>query len=305
MKRMQAGGRARRRTQLLLLMLPFVVFVFVFSYLPLFGWSYAFVDYIPGLPLAKQQFAGFKYFELIFSGGNDFAQVIRNTLALSFLSIAASPVPIAFAVLLAEWKRRKLSKFVQTVTSVPNFISWTLVYAVFFAMFSMQDGAVNKLLLHFHWIDVPTNLLGNDKYAWYIQLLVGLWKGTGWSAIIYIAAMAGIDQELYDAAEVDGAGRLQKIRHITIPGIMPTYFVLLLLAVSNMLNNGFEQYYVFQNPLNVGKLEVFDTYVYKVGIARAEFAFSTAMGIFKSGISILLLLFANYLSKAARKESLI
>lgn len=300
-----ASGRSSRRTKLFFLMLPFVLFVILFHYVPLFGWSYAFVDYIPGLPLAKQEFAGFKYFDLLFSGGNDFAQVIRNTLVLSFLGIVTSPVPIVFAILLAEWNRRRLSRFVQTVTSIPNFISWTLVFAVFFAMFSLQDGAVNKVLVQLGLLSEPSNLLGNEKYAWYIQLFVSLWKGTGWSAIIYIAAMAGIDQELYDAAEVDGAGRFRKIWHITVPGIMPTFFVLLLLSVSNMLNNGFEQYYVFQNPLNVSKLEVFDTYVYKVGISRAEYAFSTAMGIFKSGISVILLLFANYLSKAVRKESLI
>ncbi len=297
--------KTKTKVKLFLWIAPFLMLTFVFYYLPLFGWSFAFVDYIPGVPLLKQEFVGMKYFEIIFSGGNDFFEVIRNTLALSFLGVAVAPIPVIFAIALTEIRIPILSRFIQTVASIPNFISWILVYAVFFALFSSGDGLINKVLLDTDLIRKPLEPLISDTYAWYIQLLIGLWKGTGWGAIIYIAAIVGIDQELYNAAKVDGAGRFRKIWHITIPGIVPTFFVLLLLSISNILSNGFEQYYVFQNPMNIGKLEVFDTYIYRMGIANAEYSFSTAMGIFKSVISIALLLFANFLSRVVRKESII
>ncbi|QJD88350.1 sugar ABC transporter permease [Cohnella herbarum] len=284
---------------------PFLVVTFVFYYLPLLGWSFAFMDYIPGVPIFEQQFVGLKYFRIIFSGGNDFLLVMKNTLSLSFLGLATAPIPVIFAIMLSEVRHSKLSKTIQTLTSIPNFISWILVYAIAFALFSSQEGMINKILLDWHVIDKPLEPLISSTYAWYFQILIGLWKGTGWGAIIYIAAIAGIDQEQYEAAEIDGAGRFRKIWHVTIPGILPTFFVLLLLAISNILSNGFEQYYVFQNAMNSNKLEVFDTYIYRMGIANAEYAFSTAMGIFKSVISIILLLSANSLSKAVRKESII
>lgn len=295
----------KNRVNMLLLVLPFIALVFVFNYLPLFGWSYAFVDYAPGVPLLEQDFVGLKYFKLILDGGNDFGIVMRNTLVMSFLSLLTSPLPIVFAIMLAEIRSRILSKWVQTVTAIPHFISWVLVYAIFFTFFSLEDGVINKLLIGMGLIETGTNILGSDGYAWIFQLMVSIWKGTGWGAIIYLAAIAGIDPELYNAADIDGAGRLQKIWYITVPSLMPTYFVLLLLSISGMLSNGFEQYYVFQNPLNIDKLEVLDTYIYSLGIARAEYAFSTAIGIFKSVVSIILLLFANWLSKAVRKESII
>ena len=230
---------------------------------------------------------------------------MRNTLVMSFLGILTSPLPIIFAIMLSEIRNRVVSKWIQTVTSIPNFISWVLVYAIFFSFFSLEDGVVNKLMISLGLIETATNILGSDGYAWFFQLMVSIWKGTGWGAIIYLAAIAGIDPELYNAADVDGAGRFQKIWYITVPSLMPTYFVLLLLSISGMLSNGFEQYYVFQNPLNIDKLEVLDTYIYSIGIGRAEYAFSTAIGIFKSVVSIILLLSVNWLSKAVRKESII
>ncbi len=295
----------KQRINMLLILLPFIILTVVFNYVPLFGWAYAFVDYNPGIPLFKQEFVGWKYFSLLFDGGNDFGIVMRNTLAMSFLGLLTSPLPIVFAIMLSEIRSKVVSKWIQTVSAIPNFISWVLVYAIFFTFFSLEDGVVNKLLIGLGWIETPTNILGSDGYAWFFQLMVSIWKGTGWGAIIYLAAIAGIDPELYHAADVDGAGRFHKIWYITVPSLMPTYFVLLLLSISGMLSNGFEQYYVFQNPLNIDKLEVLDTYIYTLGIGRAEYAFSTAIGIFKSVVSIVLLLSANWLSKLVRKETII
>ena len=153
-------------------------------------------------------------------------------------------------------------------------------------------------------IEKPTNILINADLAWPFQICVSVWKSAGWNAIIYFAAITGIDQELYDAADVDGAGNFQKILHVTVPGLLSTYFVLLLMSIANMLSNGFEQYYVFQNALTTNKLEVLDTYIYKVGLSNLQFSLSTAMGIFKSGVSIILLTIANLASKAIRGESI-
>lgn len=290
--------------KMLLLILPFLIFIFIFSYLPLAGWWMAFFDYKLGAPFDKQKFAGLKYFQMMFSGVGTFPLVLRNTLVLSGLGLLCSPIPVIFAVMLSRVRKGKIAKVIQTVTSFPNFISWILVYALFFAMFNMNDGAVNMLLLKTHLISAPANVLGDVNGAWTFQTLLGIWKGTGWSAIIYIAGMSGIDQELYDAADVDGAGSFQKIIHITVPGILPTYFVLLILAIANILNNGFDQYWVFQNSLTMDKLNVLDTYIYRIGIGSLQYSFSTAMGMAKSLISILLLTFANRFSKIIRGSSI-
>jgi len=289
---------------LLYSIIPFIILIFVFSYVPLFGWVFSFFDYRPGMPLEKQQFVGLYNFALAFDKFSGFYNALRNTIVLNVLGLIASPLPIAFAIMLAEIKQKRLSKFIQIVTSLPNFISWILVYSVFFAFFG-NEGFVNSVLGNLGLITNHINLLGDVNAAWYFQTLVGIWKTLGWNAIIYIAAMSGIDQELYSAAEVDGAGRFAKIRHITIPGILPTYIVLLLLAVSNMLSNSFEQYFVFRNQLTISKLDVLDIFIYTKGIGAGQFGFATAVGMMKSVVSIGLLMFVNKLSKWVRGDSII
>ena len=297
--------KRKKRMQLLLLALPLVALVFVFNYLPLFGWTYAFVDYYPGMALKDMKFAGLKYFKYIFSPMFDFPLVIRNTLVMSGLSILCKPVPIIFAILLTQLRSKRYSRVVQTVSAIPNFISWVLVYAIFFAFFSSEDAVFNRMMLSLGIWERTRNLLGDYSIAWRMQLFIAMWKYTGYEAIIYISAMASIDPELYCAADVDGAGRLQKILHVTIPGVMPTFLVLLLLSIANILSNGFEQYYIFQNPLTIDKLEVLDTYIYRMGILSNQYSFGTAVGMFKSMLSIILLLFANGMSKLIRGESII
>jgi len=289
---------------LLLMALPFVVLVFIFYYVPLFGWVYAFYNYKPGIPLSQSEFVGLKYFQMALSEGSELGTVLRNTLGLSFLGILTSPLPIAFAIMLSEVRSKTFKKLTQTLTTLPNFVSWVIVFSLFFSIFSVE-GLMNQLLAKFHLIDSPLNPLANPDAAWYMQTAIGIWKGLGWGAIIYLAAITGIDAELYDAAKVDGAGRFQTIWHITVPGIMPTYFVLLLLSISGMLSNGFEQYFVFMNPLVNEKLNVLDYYLYNVGIVQNDYSYSTALGIFKTIVSILLLFTANLLSKRIRGQSII
>ena len=294
-----------KKIKLFLMILPFLVFTFIFSYFPLFGWSYAFVDYSPGLSIFSQKFVGLKYFQIIFDGGSDFGHVMINTLGISFLGLACSVIPVIFAILISQLRFPRFAKIIQSVTALPNFISWVLVYSLAFSFFSTNDGAINNILMSLHIINSPVDVLGNVDYAWYVQTLIGIWKGTGWGAIIYIAAISSIDSELFDAADVDGANRFQKIIHITIPGVLPTFFVLFLLSISNMLSNGFDQFWVFQNSLTVDKLEVFDTYVYRLGMINMQYSFSTAMGIFKTLVSVTLLTIANFVSKVVRGEYIV
>lgn len=300
----ELNGKKKKQVHLVLCLIPFMVLITIFTYLPLLGWSYAFFDYSPGMSLKDCDFVAFKYFKQVFSRSSDFLIVLRNTLSISALNILFSVIPAIFAIMLSQVKSKRFSKIIQTGASIPNFISWVLVYSIMFMILSSEDSALNTILLNLGIVDKPISPLTNVKYAWIIQVSINLWKITGYSAIIYLSAIASIDQELYQAANVDGANLLQKIIHVTIPGILPTFFVLLLLAISNMLSNGFEQFWLFGNGMTWDKLEVFDTYVYRMGIMNLEYSMATAMGIFKTFISILLLTGANFASRKLRGESI-
>lgn len=295
----------KRQIQLFVLASVFAMFVVAFCYVPLLGWIIAFTDFNPGLPLLEQKFIGIDNFKLLWSSKRDLLTALRNTLALSGLSLLTMGVPLAFAILLSELRWKRLSKFAQTVSALPYFISHVLLYAVCFSMFSPTDGALNVLMRIFYGPDYSSNLLADPDVVWTMQTLICLYKGMGYSAIMYLSAMSGIDQELFDAASVDGAGRWAKIRYVTLPGIMPTFIVLLVLQIAGMLSGaGFDQYYVFQNPMVLNKLEVLDTYIYKIGLRQNNFGFATAAGMLKSVISVALLMFANKISKLVRGNSL-
>lgn len=301
-------GLLDEKYRLFLYALPFLLLVLVFSYFPLYGWVYSFFNYRPGFSLANSEFVGLKWFQSIVANPTQTKEVIRvmkNTFAMSTLGIVTSIFPVIFAILLSEIKNTSYKKLVQVLTTLPNFISWVLVYSIAFMMFSVDSGIVNKVLIDLGILDQGVNFLASDSHTWIKMTLWGLWKGLGWGAIMYIAAITSIDQELYDAAKVDGAGRFRMIWHITVPGIMPTYFVLLLLSIANFINNGMEQFFVFQNAINKDHIEVLDLYVYNVGMLGASFSFATAISMLKSLISIVLLFFANGLSKLIRGESII
>ena len=287
---------------------PFILAVLLFSYLPLYGWIYAFYDYHAGLSLSQCTFVGLKHFISLVNNTvttGEILRIIRNTFAMSFLGILVSPLPIIFAILLVEMRSRFSQRVIQTLTTLPNFISWILVYSVAWAMFSVGDGFVNRLLIMMNVISTEINFLASNKNVWLTMIAYSVWKGLGWSAIIYLAAIVSIDQELYEAATVDGANRYQKMWHITVPGILPTYFVLLLLTIANFINNGMEQYYVFQNAMNKSWIEVLDLYVYNQGMIGSNISFATAVGILKSFVSIVLLFGANKLSVFVRGEKII
>ena len=293
--------------RLFLMMLPVILLSFIFAYLPIWGWRFAFFDYKPGGTIGADNFVGFKWFSSLFNDPatvRDLLRVLRNTLIMSGLGIATSWLPIAFAVLLAEVRSTKFQRVVQTLTTIPNFISWVLVYAIAICIFS-TDGFINSFLNNVMHIQANTNYLQIADHTWLKMLLWGTWKGIGWSAIVYIAGIAGIDQQLYEAAKVDGANRFRCIWHITIPGLMPTYMVMLLMSVAGILSNGMEQYLVFENAMNKDVIEVLDLYVYHIGIGQNQIPLSTVVGISKSLVGVTLLFGANGISKAVRGESII
>lgn len=307
-RRIEGKWRLTEDFKLLLLMIPVLALVFVFSYLPLAGWRYAFYYYRPGFPLNRCEFVGLKWFHTLFGNSYQFSEIMRvlkNTIGISLLNMATSVFPVIFAIFLSEMKSLKFRKLVQITTTLPNFISWVLVYSFAFSMFSVDTGFFNRLLIRMGVVDSGINFLASSSHIWLKMTVWNLWKSLGWSAIMYIAAIAGIDQELYEAARIDGAGRFAQIRYITVPGILPTFFVLLMLSIGNMLNSGMEQYYVFQNAMNKSSIEVLDLYVYNVGMTGSNFSLATAISILKSIVSVLLLVIANTSSKLLRGESIL
>lgn len=288
--------------RLFLMFMPFALLVFVFAYLPLWGWRYSFFDYKAGQPLSMNNFVGFKWFGALVRDpayAKLVGRVMINTLAMSGIGLATSWLPMVFAVFLSEIKSTRVRRIIQTCTTLPNFISWVLVYAVALCIFS-TDGFLSSFMVQNGFWDKGRNLLMSDKGTWFKMWAWGTWKGLGWSAIIYISAISGIDQQLYEAATVDGAGRFQKMWHVTLPELIPTYCVLLTLSIAGILSNGMEQYFCFENALNSNSIQVLDLYVYKIGIGSGLIPLSTVVGMLKSVVSVVLLFFANNVSKMIR-----
>ena len=296
--------------RLFLMILPFLVLVVLFAYLPLAGWRYAFFDYTPGMAMKWDDFVGFQWFRFLFNNPAQRAQigrVLTNTFALSGIGLATSWLPMVFAIFLSEMRSRTYKRTVQTLTTIPNYISWVLVYGIAFAIFS-TEGFFSWMLINLGIIDRGFNHLMDGSNIWLKMWAWGTWKGLGWGAIIYIASISSIDPQLYEAAMVDGAGRFKRMWHITVPGLLPTFFVLLLLGISNVLSNGLDQYLVFENHANRSTIEVLDLYIYNLGLGGSgsgNIPLSTLIGMIKSLISVVLLFSANRLSKWVRGETIV
>ncbi len=284
--------------------IPFVLWVFVFSYLPLWGWTMAFQDFKPGRTFMEQDWVGFKHFVDLFTDER-FYLVMRNTLAMSFMGlIVGFTVPILFAVLLSELRGKYFKRTVQTVSYLPHFVSWVVVAGIVTKMLSTEGGAVNDLLLGLNLIDQPIQFLAKGEWFWSIVTASDLWKELGWNAIIYLAAISGIDPELYEASRVDGANRLKQMWHITLPGIRTTISVLLIMSIGHLISIGFEKQFLLGNNLVMDYSEVLDLYALNYGLNLGRFSFGTAIGIFNSVVSILLLFAANGVLKKVTKESI-
>lgn len=288
----------KRHYQLYLLLLLPLIYLIIFKYLPMWYVLIAFKKYsivqsITEMPWAKNH--GFEYFIKAFKN-RDFLRALRNTVKLNLLDLLFGfPVPIIFALILNELRLKKFKKVVQTITYMPHFLSWVIIYGLALQLFAPSTGFVNLLLGKMGLEAIP---FLNDANTWvktYIGL--GIWQSFGWNSIIYLAAMAGISPELYEAASVDGAGRFQKMWHITLPGIKPTIVVLLIMALGNVIGSGFDRPFALQNKLVMENAEVIATFVYKIGIKGLQFSLTTAVGLFQSIINVFFLLGANWLSR--------
>ena len=285
------------------MVLPGIIWMIVFNFIPMVGIIIAFKDYTIIDTIWSAPWVGFQNFIDFFKDEN-FAIVMKNTLGISFLKLLIGfPLPILFAILLSELYNEKLKKFTQTVSYMPHFLSWVVLGGIMINWLG-ETGVVNGLMMSTGIIKSPIGFLSNPRYFWWIAIFSDIWKETGWNAIIYLAAIAGINPTLYEAAKIDGAGKLQQIFHITLPSIKGTITVLFILAVRGILNTNFDQVLVLQNPLNLFSSEVIDTFVYKMALRSSRFSYATAVGLFKSVIALVLLIGANTMSKKFNDRSL-
>ncbi|RED76918.1 MULTISPECIES: ABC transporter permease [Cohnella] len=290
---------------LLLMLLPTILVLTVFTYKPMIGWIIAFKDYRPGMSIWEGEWTGLETFREFFVDSTDAMDVFRNTLVINISALVINlSVALVFAILLNEIRNKRVKSIVQTFSLFPFFISWVIVYALLTIFLSVNSGLVNMLLVKYHIVEEGINLLGDPKYAWGLVIAINLWKSLGYNAIIFLAAIAGIDSGQYEAAEIDGAGRWSKIIHITVPNVMPALVVLIILNSGTLLNSNFDQFFLLTNPTNLPRMEVFDMYVYKFGLKMGDYSYSTAVSILKTGISILMLLFVNTLCKRLANRSL-
>jgi len=293
-----------RQKELIIITIPFIIYGLLFYYLPLGGWLMAFQKYKPQNGLFGSDWVGLDVFKRLLSD-KSFQLVFRNTLAMGIINLVLSFVfAIGFALLLNEVRLRGPKKFVQTVSYLPHFLSWIIVVGIIRDMLSMDHGIINEILVSLGIFSEPVNFFSKPNWFWWIVGFSNVWKETGWNSIIYLAAITAINPEMYEAASLDGAGRLGKMWHVTLPGIRPTIFILLLINLGNVLNVGFEIQYLLTNGIVKSVSETIDIWVLYWGIGQGDFSLGTAAGIFKSVIAIILIFLANASAKAAGEERL-
>ena len=295
----------KKQKVLIFLSIPFVIYTFIFSYVPLFGWCVAFLRYRPVDGFLGSAFIGLEKFKFLFVDNKEFWLVLRNTVCMGIINLALGFLfAIFFALLLNEVRLKRAKKFAQTVSYLPHFLSWIIVCGILQEALSIDNGIINDVLLRLNLVDSPINFFAKPELFWWITGFANVWKETGWNSIIYLAAITAINPDLYEAADIDGAGRLQKIWHITLPGIKSTIFILLIMNIGGILNAGFEIQYLLSNPMVQDVSQTVDIYVLKYGISLNDFSLGTAAGIFKSLVSITLIVISNRIAKAAGEERL-
>ncbi|HJC22883.1 MAG TPA: ABC transporter permease subunit [Candidatus Eisenbergiella merdavium] len=286
------------RWQIYLLLLLPLIYIIIFAYIPMGGLVLAFKKYNVAQGIWGSPWVGFDNFEKFF-GSYKFPLIMRNTLTISLYSLAVSfPIPIIFALLLNTMGGKRYKKMIQTITYLPHFISTVVLVGLVFQLLNNRSGIYGSLYTLFTGSTAP-NILSEGPLFKHIYVWSGVWQSTGYNAIIYIAALSGVDQSLHEAAEIDGASRFQRLLHIDIPSILPTASIMLILAVGGIMNVGFEKVLLMQNDLNLNYSEVVSTYVYKIGLASGitDFSLSTAIGMFNSVVNFVLLIIANWGSK--------
>ena len=290
--------------QLMLMSVPMFLYVLFFNYYPMYFWVTAFQDYKPKLGVAGSKMVGLKNFAWLF-GREDFVNSIRNTLAMSVINLVFGTVSaVLLAVLLNEVRNRKFKRTVQTVTYLPHFLSMVIVVGMAQNLFA-STGSVNELLMGLGLVKEPVFFLGEGKYFWWLVGVINVWKEVGWGTIIYISAMTAIDPCLYEAAAIDGAGRFQRILHVTLPGIKSTFVILLIMNIGHLMEAGFEIQYLLGNAQVLDWSETIDIFVLKYGVSKQQYGVATAAGMFKSVVAIILLLVANFTAKKLDEDTLI
>ena len=290
---------------LFLIAIPLLVWCIIFKYIPLWGWTMGFQDYKPWLSFTQQRWVGFQYINELFADPR-FYLVMRNTIVMSFLGLLCGfTFPIIFALLLNELRSVLFKRTVQTISYLPHFVSWTIAASIITNMLSADGGIVNEILKNLHLIKEPIEFFAKGQLFWGISAFSDIWKETGWSSIIFLAAITGIDPSLYEAATVDGAGRFRKMWHITLPGIKSTILVMFIMATGGILNVGIDKSMLLGNSVISDYSDVLDYYVLKIGIGSGRFAFGTAIGVFKSLIGLILVFSTNALAKKLGEERII
>jgi putative aldouronate transport system permease protein len=285
----------KRDKFLYLLALPGILYFLLFRYGPMWGVIISFQDYSPFQGFWNSPWVGFEHFARFFSNP-DFFILLRNTLAINFLNlIFFFPLPILLSIMLNELRQQTYKKLVQSIIYLPHFLSWVIIVGITFLLFSLGDGIVNKVLVAMGY--AKFDFLTNKSLFWGMLTAQSIWKDAGWGTILFLAAMAGIDPQLYEAARIDGAGRFRQIWHVTLPGIRSVIIILLILRIGHIMDVGFEQVFLMMNGAVAEVADVFDTYVYRLGIRQGQFSFSTAVGFFKSIVGLLMVIAANHLAK--------
>ena len=293
--------RMRRKWQLYLLILPAIVSVFIFHYIPIYGVQIAFKNFRSSKGILGSEWVGFKHFAR-FLAYPDFWKILWNTVRISLYSLATFPCPVILALMMNELNSERYKKFMQMVTFAPHFISTVVVCSMVLLFFDRSQGLVNNVVA----------ALGGERYdfvsstRYFSSLYVwsGVWQNLGWNAIIYIAALSSVSPELIEAARVDGATRLQIVRYVNFPAILPTVITMLILSAGSLLNVGFEKIYLLQNPLNMEASRVISTYVYEIGLQGGQFSYSTAIGLFNNVVNIVVIILVNGISKRVTRVAL-
>ncbi|MFD0586411.1 ABC transporter permease [Paenibacillus sp. GCM10027627] len=306
-RKKSAFERFWKQIDVQLMVWPGLLLVIVFSYIPMYGILTAFMDYnvFTAHRIFENPWVGFKHFEAFFNAPN-FDTIMRNTIVISLLKfVIGFPAPIILALMLNEVRHMVFKRFVQTITYLPHFMSWVIVGGLVMSLLSTDNGSVNILLKSIGAIDEAVNFLSIKDYFWTILVSTNVWKEIGFASIVYLAAIAGVDPHMYEAADIDGASKFKQIYLITIPTIMPVILIFMILAMGNLLNAGFEDILILaENPLLRPVSDVIDVYVYRVGLQNQKYSFAVAVGLFKAIISVGLLTMANYIARRASGNSL-
>ncbi len=292
--------RLWRNRWLYVMVLPGILFFIIFKYIPMFGLAIAFQDYKPFKGVGGSEWVGFEHFERLFTEP-DFLTILVNTLLLFGMNLLFFfPVPIILALMLNEVRLSFFKRTFQTLVYLPHFMSWVIIVSISFVMLTSDGGIINELLVYFGFEKI--NFLLSPEWFRPMYIIQVIWREAGWGTIIYLAAIASVDPQLYEAARMDGAGRLRQVWHITLPAIRSVIIILLILKIGDVLELGFEHVYLLLNSMNRDVAEIIDTYVYTAGLRQGQFSYSTAIGFFKSFIGLVLVVLANKLAKKMGEE---